>query len=56
MQQKMQMQEQELEQKQRRMLDEKETLKSKIEQLEKENARVIAFEDSHKTRALQYKN
>jgi hypothetical protein len=37
------------------MIDEKETLKEKIEQLEKDNARVTAFEESHKTRALQYK-
>jgi hypothetical protein len=36
--------------------DEKDSLKNKIQSLEKENAKMAALEDSHKTRALQYKN
>ena len=56
MQQKMQIQEEELEQKQKELETEKQTLKQKVEFLEKENAKVTALEDSHKNRAMQYKN
>lgn len=56
MQQKLQRQEEELENQQRLLEDEKDSLKHKISALEKDNAKMAALEDSHKTRALQYKN
>lgn len=56
MEQKMLMQQEELQHQQKLMLDEKEMLKNKIEFLEKQNTKITALEDSHKTRALQYKN
>ena len=43
MQQKMQLQEEELEQKQRKMQDEKDNLRSKIEHFEKENNKLAAL-------------
>lgn len=56
MQQKLQIQEEELEERQRKLLEDKQALKAKIQNLEKENSKITALEDSHKTRALQYKN